>query len=353
MASQKITAMFSTATDEPIGVCPYASSVTREWVFNDFGPASFYLPGSTPNLSRYLQDGNIVRLFEEGVPTWVGMADEQGWAKGSVQLRLKSAEWFLSGKMTPMGMQFTTGTQTSGQIAAALFQAALRSARIQNLKPGTFDATPVHFKQYDYADLFDAFSELVDADGSAFWVDDALRVHVRNQRGNDLTTIPQPVVLYEDHQLVDVTVTRRITNTNTAIMALSNGANLASKYKYGVAVAHPTLFRAKVENLNVNALAQMEGPANQLVDRAVEPEVLVDCTMLRYNTRVDGRPQFAEWGRFWVGDIVRLVLYSMASPLDVRVKVLGISKDESDKIRLVVKVLDQFNNAPIIRWAPA
>ncbi len=352
MASQRIVAEFSSPLDEPIGVCPFISGVQREWIFNDFGSASFFLAGGTPNLARYLVDGNIVRLHEEGVPSWVGMADEQTWRNGSVHLKLKSAEWLLSGKVSQQGMVFASGQDTTGQIAHALFQsAAVHSSRIDNLRPGVFDASTRHFRRYDYVDLYDAYTDLSSVDGSAFWVDADLKVHFRDQRGRDWSGDNNPVVLYENLQLVDVTVTRRISSMYTAILGLSNGKDLASKYKYAAAKAHPTIFRGKVVNYNVNTLSQLYGPVESQLSQEVEPEFAVDCTMLRYNARVDSRPQFSEWGRFWVGDIIRMVLYSMATPLDVRVKVLGIGMDESDKIRLVVRPVDYLQTPyPLIGW---
>ncbi len=356
MAKPRIIITFSSPVDELIGVCPHAAGVTREWVENDFGTASFFLAGTTPNLTAFLADGNIVRIYEEGVPTWVGMVDEQQWQNGSVILQLKSAEWFLQGKVTRQGLLLGArgGGASAGSIASTLFTSAMASCRVKNLKAGVFDATAVHFKQYDYADLFTAFTGLVETDGSAFWVDSNLKVHFRNARGHDLSMETAPLVLYENTQLHGVKVTRRISSVFTAMLAMGDGSSLGAKPKYGVARNNPHIFRARIVNLSgYQVPSALVGPARAQLAQESQPEFLLDATMARYGEADGGRFQFAEWGKFWVGDTVRAVLYSMNKTFNARVRVVGIGKDEEDTLRLVVKVISSADPYPLIPWSPA
>ena len=355
MAS-RIIAEFSSPYDELLGICPWVTNVSREWVHNDTGTATFSLAGTTPNLAAYLADGNIVRLHEEGVPTWIGLVVEQSWVGGNVTVGLLSAEWLLTGRITKQGISLgSSGGATAGYIAQALFTSAVsQSSLIKNLKPGTFDATPKHFKQYDYVDLFDAFSDMAASDGSAFWVDTNLRVNYRNLRGSDLTAGSTPVILFENTQLVDVRVTRRISNVTTAVVALGEGSSIPAKPKYGAAKPHPRLVRAKVLNLSgITSAAGLVGPTQQQLNAEIEPELLVDCTMSRYDERpATGRVQFPEWGRFWMGDVVTVVLYSMPSVIEMRALVIGVSIEEEDTLRLVLKLIPQMNTLPFISWYP-
>lgn len=354
--AQRIIAEFSSPRDELLGVCPYVSDVSREWIFNDFGTASFSLPGTTPRLYEFVNWGNIVRLHEEGVPSWVGVVTERKWNKGNVQLNLKSAEWLLQKKITRQGLLLgANGGVAAGAIASALFySAAIRSNRVQNLKPGNFDATTMHFRQYDYVDLFDALQEMAEKDGAAFWVDTDLFVHYRNRRGVDKSQGNYPIVLYEDTQLIDVELTERIENVITAAMALGAGDSLTAKPKYGVAINHPRLFRAEVMNQSgVKTPAGLVEPTKAIIKERSEPELLVDATMLRYDNKRDGTPQFAEWGKFWLGDIVKLVLYSTGYPLEVSAQLIGAGIDEENKMRLVSKLV----NLPVppyeyLAWTP-
>lgn len=316
-------------------VTPDASEVSRSWVLNDAGEGGLFLPDSTPNLSQIIKWGNLLRIYETGVPTWAGIALERSWESGGVRLSLKSAEALLQKKVSRQGLIFgQIAAVSAGEIAREVFRSAYQSNNpFPTLKAGTFDATKTHFKQYDYVDCFETLQKLAEEDGAAFWVDpDSLAVNFRDQRGSDTS-----VVLYENRHLFDVKIIEQATDIVTAVLALGEGNDIPSKPKISMQWwSAADYFAAEV--LNVNGATYPEAliePAKEYIRQRALPRTVIDASF----AKVD-----ATWGAFGVGDTIEIITTRAYETFFVhgnsaRVKVLALEKGEADTYRCVFEFI--------------
>ncbi len=154
---------------------------------------------------------------------------------------------------------------------------------------------------------------------------------------------------------MDVELTERITNSLTAAIAMGDGSTLATRPKYTIAQRSTRLYRAEVLNLSgVKSPDGLVTPTQRAITERSRPESVLDATQLKYNNRANNAT-FTEWGKAWVGDTVVLVLYAKgySNPMTVNAKVLGVSIEQEDKLRLVVSILpSNVIMPPFVGWSP-
>ncbi len=214
---RKAVVVFKTAHNAYLGSTQYFSDLSRSWVWNEVGSASFSLPRSLPNIANLTKLGNLVFIYETDIIPWVGFIARREWSKGGVQLTLRSAEGLLQNYITDQGLRLgaETGGRTSAEIARTLIDSAFGNGWTP-LTIGGLWGDVKHYKEYDYATLYDALSELCEEDKSHFWVDSELRVNMLPDPGREV----DDRVFVEDVDLVDVTTTDDIDEMLTNGLAL-------------------------------------------------------------------------------------------------------------------------------------
>lgn len=336
---------------------PYAANVERTWVHNDIGTASFTLPLTTPYLYSITKWGRIFRILEDGLPPWVGVAEEREWSESGVTLSLKSAEWLLNKKVTRQGLAFTAGTAV-GTIAHGLFTSGyLGSSIVRPIQAGIFDAsTPRFVEPYNYADAWEEMKKLADEGGCAVWVDSDLKVHFRASRGTDKSA---SIKLREGTHLVGVKIKETIADALTGAVTIGKEVNgvrqkLATSY-------NGDLGYERLQALSFDNTADYDGllalTKQEIADR-VFPKLTVDAEFVKATGS-------AFWGQFFIGDTVELLLSSYPNynaytgqmePFAQKARVLGIEIGGEDQMRLVLETRNPFadpNRLPFIGWTPS
>ena len=345
----KIQLQVSSPYDAPLHLTSAISVASRVWARNDIGTATIFVPRSDPKFSTIIEWGNLLRLNQLGLPSWVGVAVTREWSPQGVTLGCKSAEWLLGKKLSGQGKVYGAGSPvTVGHVANDLFtSAALYNNRIRNLKPGVFDASVHVFRKYDYADLLEAYRKLADDTGTEFWVDAGLRVHFRNTRGRNLVAGNSLVVLREGKHLVDVALSESAEEVITAAMALGNGSEIVARPKKSAQTSNPDFFRAEVLNVSGAASPEaLEAPLYEHLAMRTQPKMTIDATIV--NTNGPGQPFNPA---FWVSDTLRVVLrHPLYSALTVRIT--AIEAVTSGKLRGVFEVIPPTYSAGYLPWSP-
>lgn len=327
-------------SDEMLLVTRDIAVTQRTWVRNDAGTATIVVATNHPKLTTICGEGNILRIRQYGIPTWVGQVVTRDWTDGQMTLGLRSAEYLLKGKRTGQGRVYGAKDATTvGAVAADLFQnAAVVNNPVRNLQPGSFQCATATFRQYTYADLFEALKGLAEDYGADFWVDDRLRAHFMQQRGADLRN---DVVLREGRHLSGVRVTEDFAEIATAVIALGEGSDVVEKPKLLNRLPSTRFFRADV--LDVQKATTVDGlvePVNQFFASRGQPRVVVDATV----GKITG-----SYGGFWVGDTVRLVTrHPFLRTLVARVN--GIELGQAETLRAVFEVVPTTTLSSAVRW---
>lgn len=312
-----------------LGSCANATAVTRTWVLNDVGTATYELPSTQPDLARIAALGAVNWLYEDGVPPFVGYVEERSGGDGAVQVKLRAAEGMLKGQLTRQGLVLGADGRTSvGSIAYNIFISGVMHNSTVPLRAGVFDAPGARFMQYDYADVLDAYTRLAADYTAAFWVDDDLLVHFRAARGSDKR---DDIILVQGRNLVNVQITESIADTINAAVGLGDGADMATRPKK--ALRFTTGYQFKAEVLNLSGVTDGAAAATQTEEELRSrrhPKVTIDAELVR---------SAPEWGQFFLGDIVRVVSTAVPWEAEYICRVVGAEVGQEDKMRLVLAVI--------------
>lgn len=330
---------YSTPYDQLIDVTKDVQVSSRVWVRNGVGTAQVYVPYSYRDWKNIITYGNILRMREYGVPTWTGVVVSREWTGNGFNIGCKSAEWLLSGKITGQGRVYgAQGGSDAGSVASDLLYNALANCDVDTIHPGSFRVTKKVFREYNYADLLDAWSKLADDTGADFWVDDQLRAHFLDLRGTDKRST---VILREGRQLTDVRVVEGIEDFYNAIIGLGDGSKVMDKPKLLLKRPNTWLFRAKTLDVNgATTPDAMNDTVRQELENC-EPTVAVDANVVKGTKG---------YGSFWLGDIITLVL---KHPLyhTVQVKVNGLELGSENSMRGVFDVIDPLGEEAAVAWS--
>lgn len=322
---------------EILGSCSTATAVQRAWVLNEVGTATYEVPLTEPRLAEIVAYGAINWLYEDGVPPFVGYVEERRWGDFGVSVGLRSAEGLLKGQLTRQSLVLgADGKMSTGVIAYNVFLSGVLRNGASPLRTGIFDAGKARFMEYSYADVLDAFAKLSESYKAAFWVDEDLRVHFRDSRGEDKRT---EIVLVHGRNLINVTVTESLADTINAAVGLGEGNDIAAKPKKAWRFTPTGQFRGEVFNLS-NA-ADGETVAQLTEDELRQrrhPKVTIEAELIR---------EAPEWGLFFLGDIVRVVSPVVPWQSEYDCRVIGAEVGQENKMRLVLEVLPpETNDAP-------
>lgn len=302
---------------------------SRTWVRNDTGTATIVVPTSHPRLYDIIQWGNILRLREYGVPTWIGQAVSREWGYGTITLQCKSAEWMLQKKLTGQGRVYGAGGAVpAGQVAADLFyNAAVQNNDIRVLHGGAFTLSRRVFKEYNYADLYESFRKLAEETGGDFWVDENLVVHFCDNRGTDKRG---STVLREGRHLSEVRIVESADDVLTAAIGLGEGDKVVDRAKLLLKLPDQPFFRAEVVDVNGATSPEMlNDPVRTELSTRGMPRIAVDANIQRIN---------GTYGDFWVGDLITLVV---KHPIyrQLGVKVIGLELGDNETMRGIFEVI--------------
>lgn len=336
MATQ-VGVVFSTGRDVYIKGTKYVSDITRSWVWNDVGTASFLVPRSLPGFTEVIKYGNIVRIYEEGLPTWVGVVVGHSFSMGGCTLNLNSAEWLLTRYFTDQGLRLgaDNGGLPAGQIAKILFENATTNGWT-SLKLGTTNVDIKHFKEYDYAELFASIRDLAEEDKAAFWVDADLKFHYVKERG----TTQQNFILVENVDLVDCSTDGTVEDLVTNGLALGEGNELIDRPKKLLQIPNANIFSAAV--FEYDAVIDQQGLVGPLTEdlRKLSTEVVtVDCNVVNRN---------GNWARIAMGNTVTIGVWKEMYTT-FQAKVIGIELGTNEAMRVVLEMLPT-NQATPSEW---
>lgn len=317
-------------------LCPHAADVVRTWVNNEIGTASFFLPATTPNLLEIIRFGNIISIIEAPWPRWVGTVTERDWTDSGVTVRLKSAEWLLTGKPTGISLAFPAGS-VDGFIAKGVFQSAyLKNNPYHPIKAGIFDSNQPRFiEPLEYADCWETLLELAEDGGSSVWVDEDFYLHFRRQRGTDKR---ETVKLFEGTHLVELRVVESIEDAQTAGIAIGAEHN-NTRAKSARRLQQPLgYFRAFATDYNkLYGDIQLRDALQKDINDRAAPRLTVDVSFVK--TKLGNL-----WGTFFIGDIVELNLTSYAPEgqnTTLTVQIIGLEISGEDKVRMIMNVVPE------------
>lgn len=323
------------------GLTKTASNIVRSWVKNDTSTASFEIAADNPKAASILKTGNIIRIRETDVPTWVGLIEEYKKEGGVYQCNLKSAEWLLQKHITPQTVNVPAGTALNVAVeqlvAAGIYSAVGGTPLImQPVRPMGFAV----FKQWQYADVFEELKKLCDEFGIHFWVDASLNINVAAERGQDYRST-QLAHLRENRNFLDVVVTQSINEIVTAVVALGEGNDIAAKPKAGRRIPHPTIFRAEqIEAKGATTPEMAQVAADNYLRAHYYPRVTIEGRLT--NNR-------AIWKYINIGNFVTIVL---ADGTKYQSIVEGMQLENDGTMRLVFTALNTTPLPTIMAWYP-
>lgn len=338
----KVNLEYRSWDNVPLGVCPHIFDVTRTWVDGDAGTASFLVPGTVKDLDIIYDWNTIFVLHEDGKPPWIGIPEAQEWQNGNLQLSLKGAEIMLKNQITGLNSAFFGAEYpaTIGQVAATLFGEAILRGR-SPIRQGTMDASGGGYaaRQWPWEDYYELLKKEAPNAGATFWVDENLRLHVRNQRGVDKTGT---VVLYEGKHLTDVKIIKNQAERLTHLIGTGDGSKLQDKPIY-------SMYRRdwkgvhRVEVVNFSGVKTPEGLAPLVaaeLRRRLRPRQTVDANVVNFNNIYD---------KFSIGDTIKLVLYAhgfMTWNYDALVTGMEIAADGT--MRCVFEVVQSVDTSELL-----
>lgn len=325
------------------GITPFAGDVTRTWLLNDIGTASFSLAATTPDLEKIIQWNNIIRIYEDGLETWTGVITRREWNRGSVTVSLKSAEYLLAKHITGKGFiaQDTAGFVGAEVLSRAVFINDGRSL----LQPGLMDARPQHFIEGDYLDCYDVFKRLTEDRKAFFWVDEGLRVNLTNERGQIKT---DRVILREGIHFSEPIITEDAEEVLTHAVLIGKvdptaGGNIEPSKAMKVDDTENHFHRAEVLDSEETRPENLIIPLWDVLTKRGRPRVTVDTAIINIDN---------VWSQFVVGDTIRLVLYSRPTPADLTALVAGLELSPDGLMRCVFEITDDSLNRSPEEWAP-
>lgn len=336
----KVQVQVSSPRNEPLLVTKKCSVESSTWAKNDVGTTRIIVPTGSSEAEIIAGAGNIIRVVRKGLPIWAGVVTTEEWVDGRYTLGLKSAEWLAKGKLTGQGRVYgANGGAAAGSVAADLFQnAAHQNNDLRVLQAGTFDASTLIFRTYDYADLFEALKKLAEDQGADFWVDDKLRVHFRNQRGRDKR---DTVTLREGYNLTDVRIVQDYEEVVTAVIGLGEGNSIPAKSKRLLKQPNASFFRARVLNVSGAATPSMiEGPAREALRAGSQPRIAVEGNVAMIN---------GAYADCWIGDLVR-VITRHPKHRSLSAQVVGVEIGTENKLRLVLEVIPSNTIGSPLDW---
>lgn len=320
-------------------ICPYAADVERSWVENEAGTASFFLPATTPNLLSVIRYGNLISIIEAPWPRWVGTITEREWSDGGVTVRLKGAEWLLTGKPTGASLAFPAGS-VDGTIARGIVQSAyIKNNPYQPIRLGIFDANrPRFIEPLEYADCWETLTKLAEDGGSSVWVDEDFFLHFRRERGTNKTAA---IKLFEGSHLVEPRVVESIEDALTAGIAIGaekNNVSAKSARRLQTPLGYFRAFAKKYDKLYGDI--QLRDALQKEIEERAAPRKTVDVDFVKTN--------LAEfWGIFFIGDTIELNLLSynpeglINQYTKLNVKIIGLEISGEDKVRMVMNVVPE------------
>jgi hypothetical protein len=329
--------------DKPLLSTKYIADVTRTWVWNDVGTASFAVPRTHPRLAEIVEWGNIIRIAEPDLPTWIGQVVDRTWTKEGVQLDLRSMEATLADYITDQGLVFgADGHTTSG----AIVRAVARNAWGNGWTPVTLGGTFVdiyHYKQYDYAVLLDILQDLAAEDKAAFWIDETLRLQYAIERGAQRAD----EILIQDVDLINVSVRESRSEVLTNALALGAGSDLVSQPKLGLAYGGPlgyepaTYYHAEVLDFN-EAIDQnaLRAPTIAALKDRFRPKLTVEAEVIDRNNN---------WKKLRMGDYV-LIAYWADTFKTARAKIIGQELSPGSAMRCVFEVIPELPTQDPLDW---
>lgn len=323
-----------------LGSCGNATAINRTWVLNDIGTASYELPVTQPDLDKIVALGAINWIYEDGVPPFVGYVEERSWSDDSVSVNLRAAEGLLKGQLTRQGLVIgADGKASAGTVAYnAFLSGVMRNSQVP-LRPGVFDARGARFVEYNYEDVYEAFSKLAENYQAFFWVDENLTVHFRSERGSDKTN---SVILIQGRNLINVRVTETISETINAAVGLGSGSNLVEKPKKALKFPPTGQFRAAVLSLSDAADgATVERMTEEELVKRRHPKITIEAELVR---------DAAAWGQFWLGDTVKIITTAVPWGGDYNCLVIGAEVAEEDRMRLALSVLPRELSGKPTTW---
>jgi hypothetical protein len=246
----------------------------------------------------------------------------------------------LKGKLTGQGRVYGAGgNANAGGVAADLFHnAAVVNNALRVLQPGQFICQKPVFREYNYADLFDAFKALATDTTSSFWVDERLQCHFMGLRGLDKRA---SVVLREGKHISGVRLVEDAESTVNAIVGLGSGSSITTRPKLLRYIPGQPFFRAKVLDAgNVPSPAGLVEPVQSALIEGAQPKLAVDATISRVNGVFED---------FWIGDLITLTLKNNYYP-KLEVRVVGIELSGQDAMRAVFEVLPVVTVSGIQEW---
>lgn len=317
-----------------IRVTRHVGNINRTWVLNDIGTAHIEIPTSAPNFTQITSWGNIFVIYDKYLPPWIGVVETCTTENGLWSADLKSAEYLMKDRLTQQSL--VIGAQNGGMFTHAIVQKLFTSAMALGWTPltlGVLGSIKKHFKEYEYADLFEAIQALAQEDEAVFWVDDKLKLNFVNavDEGNRLT-------LFEHRDISEVAFSENITEVATAVIAFGEGADVLRKPKRIYSAPSDKFFRVKKYDVKGAKTAnQLDTPAKEFIQKNYDPRVAIDGNIINRN---------GLWGRLSVGQTINLVVYGKGAGV-YTAKIIGLQSNDT-QLRAVFEVIQLSPVQPLV-----
>jgi hypothetical protein len=321
----------------PVGSVYPVRDVQASWSLREDGAATFTIPKNSLRWSdSYVGIMNRVEIHDDRVPEpWCGVIMEQAPSDAEVQLTCVGARWLLSTRITDRYVA-GLGTETAGQVVHMLFEQAVRRESL-GVALGALDLSgPSYYVEYEWKGVAQGLDELAQITGGHWWVEKG-----QGEYRDPFGTLRQLQRLHRTPWLVrwarsrgvdrsgDVLLSAEVTNLPDFRRTGQGMANFA--HVLGVEVAGERLYVPVPDTSSIRAFGLIETKLEfpeiadpTLLEEAGKRELFRKSRPIRsLALNVDNRRDM--WGRFWLGDLVRVVLTNVDFlGLDLLVRVLGI-----------------------------
>lgn len=337
--SRPVVAAFYTPLGRPISITKRVANVSRSWVRNDIGKGSLALPRTLPDLMTIVSWGNIVRIVEQDLDPWVGVINQQrSWSSGSVEIQLDSLESLLTGHITDQGLRLgaAAGGMPSREIARTIITNALGNGW-SPLSVGSLAGTKVHYKEYDYAVLFEALKDLATEDDAWFWVNENRQIYFQPTRGISI----EDTFLAENAQLYNVRSTEDASEVVTNILGLGDGSDLVEKPKLLRRIRNPYFFKAEVIDYpDILDQAGMISPVTEELKKRGKPKVTIDAEIPNINN---------VWQKIRMGNRINIGTYRDQYIVE-RTRIVGIEAVTGSPLRCLFETIQNEQYGPVEPW---
>lgn len=290
-------------TNRPVGVVWPVKAVNMAWSLEGEAPATWQMPVASDRWStNYIDHYNRVEYHYEGLPPWIGIitAYTPVGVDGSVECL--SAEHLLRLRYVEAWWQMVG---TAGAIAQALFQQALRRGPL-GIETGQIDMSgPEYYVEYEMVSVYDALMDLVKKTGGSWWIEKGGHLHrdpwlfrwARSRGVNRLADVVISAEVVEDPQM-DMAGVELYTAAHTF------GVEVDGQRLYGY-VPSPAAGKYGVLETKLEYPDIID--PTLLHEAGVRELIRLSSVQKLMGANIDNRRGM--WGKFWLGDVVRLILY--------------------------------------------